>query len=128
MISGEVIELGIIVNVGYIIEGRTGGAMRGFRDATRVVDEPNEARMHFRTKPRIKIAIQQAAAHCGTDLSVFTMSAAYHAAMAIIAAHERTVLQPVDHEAFFAALDTSAEPNDVLRSAFRRHGKTFVPQ
>ena len=57
--------------------------MRGFRDATRVVDEPNEARMHFRTKPRIKIAIQQAAAHCGTDLSVFTMSAAYHAAMAI---------------------------------------------
>lgn len=82
--------------------------------------------MNFRTKPRIKTAIQQAAAPSGVDDSVFWMNAAYHAALATIAAHERTVLQPVDHDAFFAALDTPAVPTDALRSAFRRHRKTVV--
>ncbi|WP_292288904.1 DUF3108 domain-containing protein, partial [Marivita sp.] len=38
------------------------------------------------------------------------------------------VLQPVDHDAFFSALDTPAAPTDALRSAFRRHGKTVVSQ
>lgn len=102
--------------------------MLGFHDTTRAIDERNEARMNFRTKPRIKTAIQQAAALSGVDDSVFTMNAAYRAALATIAAHERTVLQPVDHEAFFAALDTPAAPTDALRLAFRRHGKTVVSQ
>lgn len=100
--------------------------MLGFQDTTRAIDERNEARMNFRTKPRIKSAIQQAAALSGVDDSVFTMNAAYQAALATISAHERTLLEPVDHEAFFSALDTPAEPTDVLRSAFRRHGKTVA--
>lgn len=33
--------------------------MPGFNDSTRAIDERNEARMSFRTKPRIKTAIQQ---------------------------------------------------------------------
>lgn len=41
--------------------------MLGFHDATRLIDERNEARMNFRTKPRIKTAIQQAAALSGVD-------------------------------------------------------------
>ena len=45
--------------------------MLGFHDTTRVIDERNEARMNFRTKPRIKTAIQQAAALSGVDDSVF---------------------------------------------------------
>ena len=102
--------------------------MLGFHDTTRAIDERNEARMNFRTKPRIKTAIQQAAALSGVDDSVFTMNAAYQAALATIAAHERTLLQPVDHEAFFAALDAPAAPTDALRSAFRRHGKMVVSQ
>jgi uncharacterized protein (DUF1778 family) len=102
--------------------------MLGFHDTTRAIDERNEARMNFRTKPRIKTAIQQAAALSGVDDSVFTMNAAYQAALATISAHERTVLQPVDHDAFFSALDTPAAPTDALRSAFRRHGKTVVSQ
>ena len=37
-------------------------------------------------------------------------------------AHERTVLQPADFEAFFAALDSP--PAEALRAAFERHRKT----
>jgi uncharacterized protein (DUF1778 family) len=100
--------------------------MLGFHDTTRAIDERNEARMNFRTKPRIKTAIQQAAALSGVDDSVFTMNAAYQAALTTIAAHERTVLSPVDHEAFFAALDAPAAPTDALSAAFRRHSDTVV--
>jgi uncharacterized protein (DUF1778 family) len=100
--------------------------MLGFRDTTQVIEERSDARMSFRTKPRIKTAIQQAAALSGVDDSVFTMSAAYEAALATIAAHERTVLQPVDHAAFFAALETPPAPTEALRAAFRRHRETVV--
>jgi uncharacterized protein (DUF1778 family) len=62
------------------------------------------------------------------DDSVFTMNAAYQAAMATIAAHERTQLHPVDHAAFFAALDTPPEPTDALRQAFKRHRKTVISE
>ncbi len=84
--------------------------------------------MNFRTKPRIKSTIQQAAALSGVDDSVFTMNAAYQAAIETIAAHERTVLQPVDHAAFFAALDTPPAPSETLRTAFRRYDETVVPR
>jgi len=100
--------------------------MLGFHDTTRAIDERNEARMNFRTKPRIKSAIQQAAALSGVGDSVFTMNAAYQAALATISAHERTVLQRVDHDAFFTALDAPAAPTDALRAAFRRHRETVT--
>lgn len=100
--------------------------MHGFRDASKAIDERNEARMNFRTKPRIKSAIQTAAALSGVDDSAFAINAAYKAALETISAHERTALQPVDHEAFFSALDTSPEPTEALRAAFRRHRETVV--
>lgn len=100
--------------------------MTSFWDAAQLIDERNEARMNFRTKPRIKSAIQKAAALSGVDDSVFTMSAAYQAAIATIAAHERTLLQPVDHEVFIAALDNPAAPTEALRAAFARHDETVV--
>jgi uncharacterized protein (DUF1778 family) len=100
--------------------------MLAFHDETKAVDERSDARMNFRTKPRIKAAIQKAAALSGVDDSVFTMNAAYQAAMATIAAHERTQLQPVDHASFFAALDKPPAPTDALRQAFRRHRKTVI--
>ncbi|OCW57771.1 DUF1778 domain-containing protein [Hoeflea olei] len=82
--------------------------------------------MNFRTKPRIKRTIQQAAALSGVDDSVFTMSAAYQSALQTIAAHERTVLQPVDHAAFFTALDNPPEATDRLKAAFARHRTTIA--
>jgi uncharacterized protein (DUF1778 family) len=83
--------------------------------------EPSSARMNFRTKPRIKQAIQRAAALMGVDDSVFTMNAAYNAALDTIATHERTALSPVDHAVFFNALDNPVEPSPALVAAFNRH-------
>lgn len=100
--------------------------MLAFLDETKLIDERSDARMNFRTKPRIKAAIQKAAALSGVDDSVFTMNAAYQAAMATIAAHEHTLLQPVDHEVFFAALDAPPAPTNALRAAFKRHRETVV--
>jgi uncharacterized protein (DUF1778 family) len=96
--------------------------MRTFEDLTIDIDEKATERMNFRTKPHIKKAIQQAAALSGVDDSVFTMSAAYSSALETIAARQRTALQPIDHGAFFAALDSPPEPTEALRAAFERHG------
>lgn len=49
------------------------------------------------------------------------MSAAYRSALETIAAHERTMLKPVDHAAFFVALDTPPQPTEKLKGAFARH-------
>jgi len=100
--------------------------MLAFHDKVSEVDERSSERMNFRTKPRIKQAIQRAAALSGVDDSVFTINAAYKSAMETIAAHERTMLQPVDHEAFFAALDNPPAPTDKLRAAFARHRETIA--
>lgn len=100
--------------------------MLAFENTTTQIDEKATERMNFRTKPHIKKTIQQAASLSGVDDSVFTMSAAYSAALATIAAHERTVLDPVDHEAFFAALDAQAEPTPALRDAFARNRARVV--
>lgn len=100
--------------------------MLSFQDTAGAVDERSSERMNFRTKPHIKQAIQRAAALAGVDDTVFTMNAAYRSALETIAAHERTILQPVDHEAFFAALDKAPEPTERLRTAFVRHRETIT--
>lgn len=99
--------------------------MLAFNDETKQADERNDARMNFRTKQRIKDTIQKAAALSGVDDSTFTMVAAYREAQNIIETHERTQIAPVDHEAFFAALDSTPEPTEALRKAFRRHTGTI---
>ncbi len=100
--------------------------MRAFDDTTSDIDERSTERMNFRTKPRIKRAIQRAAALSGVDDSVFTMNAAYRSALETIAAHERTTLETADHAAFFAALDAAPAPTAALREAFERHRRTVV--
>lgn len=100
--------------------------MPAFDDKVAEIDERSSERMNFRIKPRIKRAIQRAAALSGVDDSVFTMNAAYQAATATIAAHEQTVLQPVDHEAFFAALDKPVRPTKKLKEALRRYRDTVT--
>jgi len=100
--------------------------MLAFQDKIGKAEERSSERMNFRIKPRIKATIQKAAALSGVDDSVFTMNAAYKSAMETIAAHERTTLQPVDHAAFFSALDNPPAPTDKLRAAFDRHKTTVV--
>jgi uncharacterized protein (DUF1778 family) len=98
--------------------------MSAFQNRIEAGDEPSTERMNFRIKPRIKQAIQRAAALSGVDDSVFTMNAAYRSALETIAAHERTVLQPVDHTAFFTALDQPPAATQKLKTAVARHRKT----
>jgi uncharacterized protein (DUF1778 family) len=90
--------------------------------------EPSSERMNFRTKPRIKQAIQRAAALMGIDDSVFTMNAAYSAALDTIANHERTLLSPSDHTTFFNALDKPTPPTPALIAAFERHKDGVMSQ
>ncbi|EUB95768.1 protein of unknown function DUF1778 [Rhizobium sp. CF080] len=97
-----------------------------FEDVTTEVDEPNDARMNFRTKERIKKAIHRAAVLSGVDDSAFVINAAYQSAMATIAAHEVTLVQPADHKAFFDALDNPPAPTQKLQDAFKRHRETVV--
>jgi len=113
------------VTATYTVNG-TRHIMRIFRDTTRDVDQPASERMNFRTKPHIKEAIHQAAALSGVDDSVFTMSAAYDSALATIAAHERTMLEPIDHAAFFAALEKPSRPAKKLREAFAHHHARII--
>lgn len=95
--------------------------MMSFNDTTKAIDERNDARMNFRTKPHVKDAIQTAAALCGVDDSAFTINAAYAEAQRVIATHEHTVLRASDHDRFFAALDNPDEPTPALRDAFEHH-------
>jgi uncharacterized protein (DUF1778 family) len=88
-------------------------------------EERSTERMNFRVKPKVKSAIQRAAALSGLDDSVFAMSAAYKSALQTIEAHERTMLSPVDHAAFFEALDGNYEPNQKLTNILDRHAKTI---
>ncbi len=85
------------------------------------VEDRASERMHFRARPHVKRTIQRAAALRGVDESVFTMSAAYASALETIAVHERTELKPIDHAAFFAALEEAPEPTARLSAAFTRH-------
>ena len=98
--------------------------MSASQDRAKAIEEPSSERMNFRIKPRIKQTIQRAAALTGVDDSVFTMNAAYRSALDTIAAHERTVLQPADHAAFFAALDHPPAPTETLKAAALRHRNT----
>lgn len=100
--------------------------MPTFKDLAAEIDEPNDAPMGFRTKARIKAAIQRAAALSGVDDAAFTINAAYQAAMLTIAAHERTLLQQADRAAFFTALENSPEPTKSLKAAFKRHRATII--
>ena len=94
--------------------------MRPAEDLTNTINERNEARMHFRTKPRIKETIHRAAVLSGLDDSTFAMNAAYQAALETIAAQELTILRPEDQAVFFAALDQPPEPTPELRAALKR--------
>jgi uncharacterized protein (DUF1778 family) len=90
------------------------------QDQTAAIKEPSDERMHFRVKKRVKQTIRQAAALTGMDDSSFVISAAYDAALKAIEAHQKTTLQDLDFEPFFAALDNPPAPTEALAKAFQR--------
>lgn len=96
------------------------------KDIHQTKEDRATERMHFRTKPHVKQAIQRAAAISGVDETAFAMNAAYASALATIKAHERTLLQPIDHDAFFEALDNPRPPTDALRKALASHKSRVI--
>ncbi len=100
--------------------------MSAAKNISRTKEDRATERMHFRTKPHVKQAIQRAAAISGVDETAFAMNAAYVSALATIEAHERTLLQPIDHDAFFGALDNPRSPTDALRKAFASHKSRVI--
>ena len=99
--------------------------MNARRNIASDTDERSSARMNFRLKPAIKQTIQRAAALSGVDDSVFTINAAYRAALETISTHERTLLAPEDHEGFFQALDNPAPATERMRKAFERYHERY---
>lgn len=95
--------------------------MLGATELASSTTEKSNARLNIRTKASIKAAIEKAAELSGMDLSTFTTNAALLRAQDVIAAHERTVLAPVDHAAFFDALERPAAPTPKLLAATRLH-------
>lgn len=63
------------------------------------------SRLDIRLPVESKAQIETAAQLSGVKVSEFTRRSITERAEEVIAAHERTLLKPVDHAAFFAALD-----------------------
>jgi len=78
------------------------------------------SRLDIRLPVELKAQIETAAQLSGVKVSEFTRRSLTERAEKVIAAHERTLLKPVDHAAFFAAMDT---PKGVpaLTEAFSDH-------
>lgn len=88
---------------------------RTAKDTSSVKSERFEVRLQARSKARV----EKAAMLSGYNLSEFTRRSLIDSADAVIEAHERTQLTPIDHAAFFDAINT---PQDIatLREAFDR--------
>ncbi len=80
-------------------------------------------RLDIRLPVESKAQIETAAQLSGVKVSEFTRRSIIERAEEVIAAHERTLLQPVDHAAFFAAMD-AAKANPALAKAFPDHNDT----
>lgn len=95
--------------------------MQPFDDDTLETNEPNSARMNFRTKDRVKKVIQRAAALSGVDDTAFVTNAAYRAAQEVISAHELTLLQGEDAAFVLDLIDNPPEPTPALAAAYKSY-------
>lgn len=78
------------------------------------------SRLDIRLPVETKAQVETAAHLSGVKVSEFTRRSITERAEEVIAAHERTHLKPVDHAAFFAAMDApKAVP--ALTDALSRH-------
>lgn len=78
-------------------------------------------RLEFRLLPEHKELIEQAAQLLGITVTEFADSRLVPLAREIIAEHNMTRLTDRDRDIFLAMLDSEDEPNEALRSAFRKH-------
>lgn len=78
------------------------------------------ARINLRTSPEAKALIERAAALMGTTVSGFMLQNAFEAARRIVADADTLLLSQQAFDAFVAACETPAEPNDALRALLAR--------
>lgn len=89
-------------------------------NAARKPSAAKSGRFEIRLQPASKKRVETAAQLSGVRLSEFTRNSLIKSAEAIIAAHERTQLAPVDHAAFFAAIE-NPKVTPALSEAMARH-------
>jgi uncharacterized protein (DUF1778 family) len=77
-------------------------------------------RINLRTSPQAKALIERAAALMGTSVSGFMLHNAYEAARRIVADNDNLVLSQAAFDAFIAACEDPAEPNEALRALMAR--------
>jgi uncharacterized protein (DUF1778 family) len=80
-----------------------------------------ESRLNIRCDNRARDLLERAAAYAHVSISEFVLSHAVASAEQVVLAHESITLKPVDFQAFLAALDAPAKPNEALQRAFKRH-------
>lgn len=83
--------------------------------------ERRSERLEVRVPPSLHSRVSQAAALRGQTLAAFVTAAVQDAAQRAIEDAEVTRLNREDFAALARALDTEAEPNDMLRAAAARH-------
>lgn len=80
-----------------------------------------ESRLNIRCDSHARQLLDKAASYVHVSISEFVLSHALASAERVVQEHESITLEPKDFEAFLAALDTPAIPNEALKRAFKRH-------
>ena len=82
-----------------------------------------ESRLNIRCDNHARQILSKAAAYAHVSVSEFILSHALVSAEQVIQAHESITLQPIDFQAFLAALDKPEQANEALSRAFSRHSE-----
>ncbi len=80
-----------------------------------------ESRLNIRCDNHARELLDKAATYAHVSVSEFVLSHALSSAEKVVQAHESITLKPEDFQAFLAALDSPAQPNQALMDAFKRH-------
>lgn len=93
--------------------------------AQRVPRMRNDARLAVRLNRESKQVIEKAASACGQSVTDFTVSTLLRSANDVLEQQQNIHLSNRDRDRFLSALDSSAQPNEALRSAAERYKQQF---
>lgn len=79
-----------------------------------------ESRLNIRCDSHSRQLLDKAASYVHVSISEFVLSHALASAEQVVREHESITLKPQDFDAFLAALDEPATPNEALKRAFKR--------
>jgi len=82
-----------------------------------------EATINITTTHDIKNTLAHAAALYQQSITTFLLEAPFEQAKRVLQEHETITLSNVERDRFFALLETSDEPNDLLKAAMSEYLK-----